>query len=200
MLELHARKPARAVLRGGGSGDRASLPDQLDGAGSTAVRGLKSLQPAPLLNSLVRPLEALCHEVSGMSDKQARAVGGSCLGGVLGGVLGVIVGGFLGPVLMGAGQQKTNTFLDLQDTCVGFLGLLIGASLGGVIGAVGGSVFGAGVATRSRADESAAPPDTPIPGTPNSPQLAQESTETELARLKERMAELEARKRREEQP
>jgi hypothetical protein len=135
-----------------------------------------------------------------MSDKQARAVGGSCLGGVLGGVLGVIVGGFLGPVLMRAGQQKTNTFLDLQGTCLGFVGLLIGASLGGVIGAVGGSVFGAGVATRLRADESAAPPDTPIPGTPNSPQVPPESTETELARLKERMAELEARKRREEQP
>jgi hypothetical protein len=61
-----------------------------------------------------------------MSDKQARAVGGSCLGGVLGGVLGVIVGGFLGPVLMGAGQQKTNTFLDLQSIFVGFLGLLMG--------------------------------------------------------------------------
>ena len=117
-----------------------------------------------------------------MSDKQARAVGGSCLGGVLGGVLGIIVGGFLGPVLMGAGQQKTNTFLDLRDPCVGFVGLLIGASLGGVIGAVGGSVFGAAVATRSRADESAAPPDTPIPGTPNSPEVPQEPTETELAR------------------
>ena len=134
-----------------------------------------------------------------MHDKQARAVGGSCLGGALGGVLGVIVGGFLGPVLMGAGQQKTNTFLDLQTPFVGLVGLLIGAALGGVIGAVGGSVFGAAVATRSRADESAAPPDTPIPGTRNSAQVPQESTETELARLKERMAELEARKRREEQ-
>jgi hypothetical protein len=135
-----------------------------------------------------------------MSDKQARAVGGSCLGGVLGGVLGIIVGGFLGPVLMGAGQQKTNTFFDLQGPCVGFVGLLIGACLGGVIGAVGGSVFGAGIATRPRADESTGPPGTPIPRTPNSAQVSQESTERELARLKERMAELESRKLREQQP
>jgi hypothetical protein len=135
-----------------------------------------------------------------MSDKQARAVGGSCLGGVLGGVLGVIVGGLLGPVLMGAGQQKTNTIFDLSDICVGFLGLLIGAGIAGIIGAIGGSVFGAGVATRSRRNENAALPDTPLPTAPNSLQLPQESTETELARLKERMTDLEERKRREEQP
>jgi hypothetical protein len=134
-----------------------------------------------------------------MSDKQGRAVGGSCLGGVLGGVLGVIVGGFLGPVLMGAGQQKTNTIFDLSGICVGFIGLLVGAGIGGIIGAIGGSVLGVGVATRSRPDENAALPDTPLPAAPNSLELPEESTETELARLKERMAELEERKRREEQ-
>ena len=31
MLELLARKPARAVLRGGGAGDSTSLPDQPTG-------------------------------------------------------------------------------------------------------------------------------------------------------------------------
>src|SRR5262245_43817608 len=47
MLERHARKPARAVLRGGGGGDATSLPDQPTGAATSASRGIQSRQAAP---------------------------------------------------------------------------------------------------------------------------------------------------------
>src|SRR5262245_6521240 len=47
MLEPYARKPARTVLRGGGDGNAASLPDQQTGAAIPASRGMKVSQAAP---------------------------------------------------------------------------------------------------------------------------------------------------------
>jgi len=134
-----------------------------------------------------------------MSDNQGRAVGGSCLGGLLGGVLGIAAGAAIG----GAGfEDKTGTPLDLINPCLGAFGALMGAALGGVLGAVFGSVMGAAMAT-SRSDEdeeSAAKTDAPAVETAGQSDSAPESPDAELARLKERIAELEEKKRRESEP
>jgi hypothetical protein len=132
-----------------------------------------------------------------MKDNQGGAVGGSVLGGVIGGVLRVLVGGAIGSASFG--NNPTNTPLDLIDPCLGFFGLLIGVGIGGVIGAIGGSAIGAGIATQSRDTESGITPDTAIAPALDSSESLTDSTEAELIRLRQRVAELEERKRREEQ-
>ena len=89
-----------------------------------------------------------------MSNKQGRAVGGSCLGGVLGGALGVFLGGGFALVL-NSGKDANNPFAVLA-ALVFPLVLLIFAGIGGVTGAIGGAAIGAGVATRERDNESGA--------------------------------------------
>jgi hypothetical protein len=124
-----------------------------------------------------------------------RSIGGSCLGGVLGSIIEVVAGGWLGSVLAELDRAKTNTLLDVPlDACGAAFYLLVGAGIGGIIGAIGGSVIGAGLATFRDTPT----PDLPAPEGPTAPSFPEsgpESTETELARLKERIAELEQRKR-----
>jgi hypothetical protein len=136
-----------------------------------------------------------------MSKTQVRAVGGSCLGGVLGGAFGVILGGIIGSALAGHNDPAANAPLSflLIDALAETVVLLLGAGIGGLIGAIGGAVIGAGVAARSRGTEGAAVPDTSTLAAANFPQPPQESTGAELARLRERMVELEGRIWREEQ-
>jgi hypothetical protein len=117
---------------------------------------------------------------------KVRAFGGSCLGGVLGGGAGV----FLGVALGSAGGQ------DLFN----MLNAFILAGIGGLIGAIGGAVVGAVLAARSTFKGRPAMPDVPVAKVADAVQPPQESTETELARLKERMAELEARRLRKDPP
>jgi hypothetical protein len=74
---------------------------------------------------------------------------------------------------------------------------LIGASIGGVTGAVGGAALGAGVATSSRLEKKPGGQSHEEEESASGPSPLHESTETELARLKERIAELEEQKRRE---
>jgi hypothetical protein len=84
-----------------------------------------------------------------MSNKQGRAVGGSCFGGVLGGTLGVILGGGIAY----AWTVSKATGVGVVDAFVGFffpLIVLFFAGIGGVIGAIGGAAIGAGAATRER--------------------------------------------------
>jgi hypothetical protein len=137
-----------------------------------------------------------------VSNQKGKAVGGSFLGGVLGAILGIIVGVTISR-LVGDDDKPTGT--GLLDSFIDFIWAIISAILrpvifggiGGVIGAVGGSVLGAALATSSRDQQKEAPPHRQAPQVTGSPALAEESSETELARLKERMAELEEQKRKE---
>lgn len=130
-----------------------------------------------------------------MSGQQGRAIGGSCLGGVLGGILGIILGATIGSGAHSDLPKDSPIDPGLVDFCLGFFGMLIGASIGGILGAIGGSVLGAGFATRLRNREMAAMPDRQLPQVMGPPPSAQESSRTELDRLKARIAELEEKKR-----
>lgn len=136
-----------------------------------------------------------------MGDKPARAMGGSCLGGIVGAVLGIAIGGFIGPVIAKSNNDLRNNpdpaakqLSGLFDGCFGFFGLLLGVSIGGVVGGIGGSVLGAGLAMQDSGR--------PTPQSPSSQYVRlaglsepfPESPELELARLKERIAELEGKK------
>lgn len=133
-----------------------------------------------------------------------KAVGGSLGGGCLGGLIGIIAGGLIGYFAMhqemSPQEKKTSDYLlgapAAFDACGAFFGFLVGAGVGGVIGSIAGSAIGAGAASASPAREQPAvtmaeaqgqPPDRP-----SAP--AGEPTETELARLEERIAELKRNK------
>lgn len=134
-----------------------------------------------------------------MADEPVKAMGGGCVGGLLGAFLGVVIGGLVGPVIVtskndlrGNPDPFAQQVSGLFDGCFGFVGMLLGAGIGGIVGGIGGSVLGAGLASRAsttqpeaRASKSDAAP-APKPT---------ESPDAELARLKERVAELEEQKR-----
>jgi hypothetical protein len=144
--------------------------------------------------------ETANREARTMSDQQGRAVSGSCLGGVAGLVLGVLIGGFLGSGSH-SGLPKDGP-IDPKpiDACVGFIGMALGAGIGGLIGVLGGSVLGAAIATRPQNDASVTVPDQHLEQERDLPPSAQESSETELSRLKARVAELEEKTRNNDQP
>jgi hypothetical protein len=119
-----------------------------------------------------------------------RNAGRAALGGCLGAVIGIVLGGGLGYLLADAYQPEG--FFDFTRVFILFLAILLGA--------IGGAALGAAIAARSRADESIPMPDIPAPEARPGPPAPPESTDAELARLKERVAELEERKRREELP
>ena len=129
-----------------------------------------------------------------MSNQQGQAVGGSCVGGVLGALVGIVGGIALSGLL--SDDHKPTGFV---DGFFSFLGSLIRpflfGGIGGVVGAVGGAALGAALATSSRAPQAKTPTHPETSGAVGSPAQATESTESELARLRERLAELEAQKR-----
>jgi hypothetical protein len=100
--------------------------------------------------------------------------------------LGILIGAAIGSTQQSDFPKDGPIDPSLIDGCLGFFGMLLGAGIGGIVGAISGSVLGASVATRSQKAH-AAP-------------SAQESSQTELARLKARIAELEGRRQDDDQP
>jgi hypothetical protein len=119
------------------------------------------------------------------------------LGGFLGALLGIIAG-----VTISFLVSDNHKPMGLVDGCVSILAWIlmpfIFGGIGGVIGAVGGAVLGTALAIPSRDREIEAPPRRQAAQDTSSPVLGEESTKTELARLKERIAELEEQKRKAE--
>ncbi|HWG46250.1 MAG TPA: hypothetical protein VN688_26045 [Gemmataceae bacterium] len=135
-----------------------------------------------------------------MSAPQGQAVGGSCLGGVVDLIVGILLGG-----LIGSGSHSDlpkNGPIDPKpiDGCLGFFGMVLGAGIGGVVGALGGSILGAGLATRSQKVASDTVADRRVAQVMDSQPSTPEASETELARLKARIAELEEKTRNNDPP
>jgi len=107
-----------------------------------------------------------------------KTMGGGCLGGVIGALLGVVIGASIG-FSIGSHSHAVGVHARVVDVFVGrIICTTLGVGIGGIIGGIGGSVMGAGLA--ATADESEPPTESP---------------DAELARLKERVTELEAKKR-----
>jgi hypothetical protein len=131
-------------------------------------------------------------------------MGGGCLGGLIGALLGVALGGFIGSVATGsshpvevpkgAGAVETGAALvqPLFDGCGAFFAMLLGAGIGGIIGGIGGSVLGAVLAAKASSTLTEGSPS--VKSSTHVPEPATESPDAELARLKGRVAELEAKK------
>ena len=126
-----------------------------------------------------------------MSGQRIRAVSGSCLGSVLGGVLGVLLGYVITIASVESHieeQEKAGDPFVGFYFCFGGFAALFGTGVGGIVGAITGATLGAGVATLR--SQSAPAEDQP----PAASATADQSTDTELARLRERIAELEKKK------
>ena len=131
-----------------------------------------------------------------MAGERAKTIAGGCLGGLIGAFLGIVIGGFIGSAIPGKSSQPVeikggggNTYAEGAEMAFGLAAgigeaaaaiarIFVGAAIGGIIGGIGGSVLCASLTTRATSTEPPA-----------------ESTDAELARLKERVAELEAQKR-----
>jgi hypothetical protein len=118
---------------------------------------------------------------------------------VLGGLLGVVVG-FLIANASGDQNKPVTSWNDVLAAVFApffyVIGVTIGAGIGGILGAIAGSTIGAAVAARwaSPSASAGARPGVPPPEVPPAPM----SAETELAQLKERIAELEQQKHQQE--
>jgi hypothetical protein len=130
-----------------------------------------------------------------MSDKP-RVMMSGCGGGVCGAFLGMVIGGFIGPLIATSNHRDLRANRDARDPmaksmseifdgCGAFFGMLVGIGAGGIVGGIGGSVLGSGLAARNSNPDVKEPP---------SEKDATQSPDSELARLKERIAELEAKK------
>lgn len=153
-----------------------------------------------------------------MAGERATAMGGGCLGGLLGAILGIMIGWGIGSVITSSDNGPRNVpshngTKDIRNVPVevaagavatGFeilamvVARVVCAGIGGIIGGIGGSVVGAGLASKSstRLPQARYPDYDSEPA--NLPELRTESSEAELARLKERVAELEGKKRNED--
>jgi hypothetical protein len=141
-----------------------------------------------------------------MAGEPAKAMRGGCLGGMIGAFLGIVIGWYTGYLV-----ATSNGDIDITDkvtanpssvisaimadSWLGFVRMLLGAGIGGMIGGIGGSVlgalWGAGVLRRKRAASSPSG----NAGSDSAPQRPIDPPDEEVARLKERIAELEQRKR-----
>jgi len=126
-----------------------------------------------------------------MGNKQGQATVGIIVGGFVGGILGLSVGGFLGPILAGVPRQPADSPFVLFDHCFGFVFGLIGAAIGGVILAVLGAVLGAQMIQPEGDSEITSSESSSKPSLTEVSVASTESTEMEIERLKERIAELE---------
>ena len=136
-----------------------------------------------------------------MANAPVKIMGGGCLGGLIGAFLGVVIGGHL----VSASQESTHEVrgqnlpemaLDVGAHLVGdFFAMLMGAGIGGTMGGIGGSVLGAGLAAKASSRRTEEPPSVKTSRSANGSEPRAESSDAELARLKERVTELETKKR-----
>jgi hypothetical protein len=131
-----------------------------------------------------------------MAGERAKTIAGGCLGGLTGAFLGVLIGGYISDVTNDRSSRPVeikggggNAYAEGAEMAFGFAAALgeasaaigrifVGAGIGGIIGGIGGSVLCASLAARATSTEPPA-----------------ESPDAELARLKDRVAELEAQNR-----
>jgi hypothetical protein len=102
-----------------------------------------------------------------MGDQQARAMGGSCLGGLLGLFLGGVAGGLWGWLYVGgatANDPRGVAILDIVNAVVFWIVAPFGTIMGGLVGGIVGAVCGAGIATRESGGMSSVPPQDSQPG------------------------------------
>jgi hypothetical protein len=133
-----------------------------------------------------------------MTTQRERAIGGGCFGGIVGALLGVLVGGVIGHVTPNEEHdlrndphpmvQQVGMLLAPVDACFGFFGMLVGVGVGGNIGGIAGSVTGAGLASSKRRQ---IPPESVLTDSPSS---CDESVDSEITQMREKVAELEKRK------
>jgi hypothetical protein len=134
-------------------------------------------------------------------NKQSKAVLGSLCGGIGGGLIGLVISGFLS-MLRSIERAQGGPGGTPFDPILGLLGFffeiysgLVFAAVGGVVGAV----VGAGLAAMSKDDSKIGAQthgqDTLHrgQGTPSISSDSHESLKSEVARLKERIAEIEGR-------
>ena len=136
-----------------------------------------------------------------MANQPVKIMGGGCLGGLIGAFLGVVIGGYIVSVSQESthevrGQNLPEMALDVGAHLVGeVLAMLMGAGIGGIIGGIGGSVLGTGLAAKASSRRTEEPPSVKTSRSANGSEPRAESSDAELARLKERVTELEAKKR-----
>ena len=141
-----------------------------------------------------------------MPAERQRAMGGGCIGGIVGAVLGIVIGSTVGQLGFAPKREEVKNnpdplgreitkFFGLVDGCLGFLGMLVGAGVGGTIGGIAGSVVGAGVATKTEQPRWMRPP-----FNQESAPSSDESIDSEVSRLQERIADLARKKRNEHGP
>jgi len=134
-------------------------------------------------------------------NKQSKAVLGSLCGGIGGGLVGIVISGFLS-MLRSIERAPKGPDVSPFEPLVGLMDIFFGmasAFFFAAIGAVFGAAIGAGLATMSR-DDSKIGDETPGQdtlhrgqGTPSISSDSHESLKSEVARLKERIAEIEGR-------
>jgi hypothetical protein len=130
-----------------------------------------------------------------MPHKAVKTMGGSCLCGLSGALLCVILGGCIGNVVAPEPFYRSGLQPSwLWDDQV-LVYVVVFAGIGGVIGGIGGSVVGAGLAAKASSSGTAELPSAAGPIPAGVPEPPTESPDAELARLKERVAELEAQQR-----
>lgn len=122
-----------------------------------------------------------------MAYKPAKAISGGLLGGRCGALAGFAIGAAVeytktsSRVSPSIGIGPVDDVAGVFDACSGFFGVLLGAGVGAILGGVGGSVLGAGLGARaSRRASSGRAGYAPV-----------ETPEEEVARLRQRLADLE---------
>jgi hypothetical protein len=139
-----------------------------------------------------------------MANEPVKIMVGGCLGGLSGAFLGVVIGGFLVSVSQESthevrGQHVPEMALDVSAHLVGdVFAMLMGAGIGGIIGGIGGSVLGAGLAAKASRRRTEEPPSVKTSRSAKGSEPRAESSDAELARWKERVTELETKKRRDD--
>jgi hypothetical protein len=146
-----------------------------------------------------------------MAGDPVRVVGGGCLGGLFGAILGIVIGGFvggsthprtvvthLGPFHHFGEPEREWTELSPEDQRTVQEGRShLGMVLGFLIGGFGGSIVGAGLAANRSSTITEEFPCLQDPGSASVPEPPTESPNAELARLKEKIAQLEEKLRKE---
>jgi hypothetical protein len=147
------------------------------------------------------------------ASSRSHAILGGCVRGLLGAFLGVVMGGLIGRVAApppppgppAGGFSTLGEVFNWIDAAgaaaeVATRMMLLGAGMGAIIGGMGGTVLGAWLAARASSRPTGGLRSPMASRSATLPQPPTESADAELARLKELVAELEAKKRGEDVP